>query len=68
MLKELENYCISYSAQILHSNKGKLVDKEEFIPGTAIHLTQSLYDFNEVALSGVGLVIDEVDDDENQIL
>ena len=68
LLKELENYCISYSAQILHSNKGKLVDKEEFIPGTAIHLTQSLYDFNEVALSGVGLVIDEVDDDENQIL
>ncbi len=68
LLKELENYCISYNAQILYSNKGKLVDKEEFVPGTAIHLTQSSYDFNEITLSGVGLVIDEVDDDENQIL
>lgn len=63
LLNNLIDYCIPYTIYRPLNSKG-YIDTKSCIDGEAIHRAQCKYDFDEETHKGIGLVINEIDDNE----
>ena len=63
LLNNVLEYCIPYTVyKPLHSNG--YIDVKSCIKGEAIHRARCKYDFDDKTHKGIGLVINEIDDNE----
>ena len=63
LLNNLIDYCIPYTIYRPLNSKG-YIDTKSCIDGEAIHRARCKYDFDEETHKGIGLVINEIDDNE----
>ena len=63
LLNNLIDYCIPYTIYRPLNSKG-YIDTKSCIEGEAIHRARCKYDFDEETHKGIGLVINEIDDNE----